>query len=51
MELLALIAGITACVFLIQSIKAKKRLKQLQAELAAGEGKLKGSEDAAAALK
>ncbi|AIB42890.1 DUF4041 domain-containing protein [Pseudomonas sp. WCS374] len=51
MEVLAILAGITACVFLIQSIKAKKRIKQLQTELAAGESDLKGSEDAAAALK
>jgi hypothetical protein len=51
MELLALFAGIAACVFLVQSIKAKGRIKQLQVELAARQDDLKNSEDAAAALK
>lgn len=45
------VAGITACVFLIQSIKARKRITQLQSELAAGQSELKSSEDASAALK
>lgn len=44
MELLVLIAGITACVFLVQSIKAKRLISQLRIELAARHNDLKGTE-------
>lgn len=45
MELLVLIAGITVCVFLVQSIiKAKRLISQLRIELAARHNDLKGTE-------
>lgn len=44
MELMVLIAGITACVFLVQSIKAKRLISQLRIELAARHNDLKGTE-------
>ncbi|KDN96991.2 DUF4041 domain-containing protein [Pseudomonas donghuensis] len=51
MELLALVAGISACVFLVQSIKAKGLISQLKMELAARQHDIKVIEEASAALK
>lgn len=51
MELLALIAGITACAFLVQSIRAKGTISQLKMELAARQNDLKLTEEESAALK
>jgi hypothetical protein len=51
MELLALIAGITACAFLVQSIRAKGKISQLKMELTARQNDLKLTEEESAALK
>lgn len=51
MELLALIAGITACAFLVQSIRAKGKISQLRMELTARQNDLKLTEEESAALK
>ncbi|UUQ64864.1 DUF4041 domain-containing protein [Pseudomonas fuscovaginae UPB0736] len=51
MELLALIAGITAFVFLIKNTKAKRLINDLRAELAAKQGGLKQTEDELIGLK
>ncbi|MBK4998981.1 DUF4041 domain-containing protein [Pseudomonas sp. S31] len=49
MELIAIVAGITACVFLIQSIRAKGVIGQLRMELAARQNDLKSTEEESAA--
>ncbi|MBF8776313.1 DUF4041 domain-containing protein [Pseudomonas fulva] len=51
MELLALAASIAACVFLVQSLRAKGLIGQLRMELTAKETDLKVTEDEAAAVK
>ncbi|MCP6699361.1 DUF4041 domain-containing protein [Pseudomonas donghuensis] len=51
MELLALIAGITACVFLVHSLKAKGLIGQLRGELAARQNDLKVTEEEVASLR
>ncbi|WP_200625921.1 DUF4041 domain-containing protein [Pseudomonas sp. LAM2023] len=51
MELLALIVGITACAFLVQSIRAKGKISQLRMELTARQNDLKLTEEESAALK
>lgn len=51
MELLALIAGIAACVFLVQTVRSKGMIGQLRMELAARQNDLKLTEDEFAALK
>ena len=50
MELLAIVAGITACVFLVQSIRAKGVIGQLRIELEARQNDLKSAEEGSAAL-
>ncbi len=50
MELLAIVAGITACVFLVQSIRAKGVIGQLRIELEARQNDLKSTEEGSAAL-
>ncbi|MFA7894882.1 DUF4041 domain-containing protein [Pseudomonas putida] len=51
MELLALAASIAACVFLVQSLRAKGLIGQLRMELTAKETDLEVTEDEAAAVK
>lgn len=51
MELLALIAGITACAFLVQSIRRRGKISQLRMELTARQNDLKLTEEESAALK
>ncbi|MBH3372417.1 DUF4041 domain-containing protein [Pseudomonas juntendi] len=51
MELLALAASLAACVFLVQTLRAKGLIGQLRMELAARQSDLKVTEDESAALK
>lgn len=51
MELLALIAGITAVVFLINSVRAKGQINQLKTELAARQNDLRTTEEGLATLR
>ncbi|MHB2081327.1 DUF4041 domain-containing protein [Pseudomonas asiatica] len=51
MELLAIIAGITACVFLVQSIRSKRLIAQLRLELTARQSDLKLTEEESASFK
>lgn len=51
MELLALIAGITACVFLVQSLKARGLISQLRMELASRQNDLKSTEEEVVSLR
>jgi|GEM_PF-6205691 len=50
MELLAIVAGITACVFLVQSIRARRVVGQLRRELEARQNDLRSTEEKSAAL-
>ncbi|MDD0976385.1 DUF4041 domain-containing protein [Pseudomonas fontis] len=51
MEFLALIAGITAVVFLINSVRAKGQINQLKTELAARQNDLRTTEEGLATLR
>lgn len=51
MELLAIVAGITALAFFVQSIRAKGQIDQLKVELAARQNDLKLTEEESASFK
>lgn len=51
MELLAIVAGITALAFFVQSIRAKGQINQLRMELAARQNDLKLTEEESASFK
>ena len=51
MELLAIVAGITALAFIVQSIRAKGQIDQLRIELAARQNDLKLTEEESASFK
>lgn len=51
MELLALAAGIAACVFLVQSVRAKRLVGQLRVELVERQNELKLTEEDSAVVK
>ncbi|BBH46671.1 DUF4041 domain-containing protein [Pseudomonas sp. KU43P] len=51
MELLAIVAGITALAFFVQSIRAKGQIDQLRIELAARQNDLKLTEEESASFK
>lgn len=51
MELLALAAGIAACVFLVQSVRAKRLVGQLRVELVERQNELKLTEEESAVVK
>jgi hypothetical protein len=51
MELLAIVAGITALAFFVQSIRAKGQIDQLRVELAARQNDLKLTEEESASFK
>ncbi|MFG0533758.1 DUF4041 domain-containing protein [Pseudomonas sp. yb_2] len=51
MELLAIVAGITALAFFVQSIRAKGQIDQLRAELAARQNDLKLTEEESESFK